>query len=196
MNKIRDAIGTVFIPFALMGSIATNVYLSNKNASLHREVVGLNTQLDDSKFKLAQNTANVDAVKATTDQVNRSIQCVLAFFSLPPPRANLQVTDLSTCTIIDTVTRQTQVIDINQIQPGANPDPKAQAPTEEPRAQTTEPQPGPGASPSAPPTAQTPTPTPVPEPGPLPEPAPQPIMDVVMMLQKAIRNLLGGLNGS
>jgi len=80
----------------------------------------LNDQQETLKQQVQNQKETLKGVKElvanqgkTTEEINKSLSCILTFFS-NPNRAQLYISDFTTCTVTDTGTGQTQTLTITQ----------------------------------------------------------------------------------
>jgi len=132
-------LGLVFVAAViLLGlQVTANQHLRDENAGLRRDL---------------------GAVDDTTKSVNKSLSCILVFFTIKD-RANYRISDLTTCTIVNTETGESQVLPIQLPSGQDSATPNTTIVTVQPAAA-----PQPIATPVQPSSNPEPSPQPQPEP--------------------------------
>lgn len=100
---------TLLMVFIVAGILFYNNVQSNKRFQERQK--DINTQLATEAEVLKNVQSLVQHQGDTTADINRSISCVLTFFTVPN-RTNFYISDLNTCTVTETSTGRTRQLDL------------------------------------------------------------------------------------
>jgi hypothetical protein len=113
MNKLIERLLYITLALVFVASAAAFTAVLFQNKQLRDQNVLLTEQVADTKKVVSGVQTLVQNQGKTTEEINKSLSCILVFFTTPQ-RTSYYISDLTTCTITNMNTGQSQVLTLPQ----------------------------------------------------------------------------------